>query len=189
MRSLAIDKSLEGIAGYPIGELTSPGLTPNLNLPSASPRTIYFVIYYDGTVSVTPLVTLGNENMPLTSHIVGGQVVRSLNITGNNNTLVHRIYSLEGNNDTIIFGSNLNRSKFITGCVWLGASSTGYHILGQLASTKEFASNSTMINNPKLGMNSGANQNNKYAAVYNSIHSNDIRVRIMSLLAFKYGSV
>ena len=94
MRSLAIDSSLEGIAGPPLAMLTVPNTSSSpLNIGPTEARTLYAIGSTLATASYTSIANLGGT-VNGANTAAGGQVIRSQNLGVGG--LTHRAQTIGG---------------------------------------------------------------------------------------------
>ncbi len=184
MRSLAIDKSLEGIAGSPIGELYSPGdLSTTKDIGSFTGRTLYCVVK---TLNIL-------DNYSTICNAGDSELGRFNLSTGaaNSNMFISRIDTLNGS-------SNINpaaypdRIKNKISIGWLGVNNGLTKAYGSWSGSQSSITELNLIpgnglpSNPPLSVKSSPSFICYCAILYESLHEINIRGRIISWLKTRY---
>lgn len=188
MRSLAIDSSLEGIAGVPLAMLTIPNTSSSpLNIGPTEARTLYAVGTTSTLSSDTTVASIGaNENNSIAFE--GAQVIRSAPLGWGG--LRQRAQAIGGFPvfQDMLLGWPWNKPLAV--CGWWDGSRFGCQ--GYLSNPAVGAPSAggSMRTSPCLRMASIASGTTPIAALaYRGVHDLATRTRILSWLMQRYGSL
>ena len=190
MRSLAIDSSLEGIAGIPLAMLTVPDTASSpLDIGPTEARTLYVV----GSVAAlsetsSPVANLGGVDNR-TNVAFGAQVIRASDsgVGG----LAHRAVTIAGAGTTQSMESGWPRGKPLAVCGWWDGSRfgcQGYRESPIIGAPTAVGSMSTA---PRLRMApiSTGGTTPIAALAYRGVHDLDTRTLILNRLMQRYGNL
>lgn len=185
MRSLAIDRSLEGIAGKPAGINTTPNSMIPTVMSANTPRTLYAVGKFTASANGTAIA--GLDLAELTSNGAIGLVVRAgaTSITCRGQTSTSNSVSLDR--------SGLLANKLYASMItW-----TGYSFISRVwgfekqQDTTSANLSAPMVANPNLRLVSGSNGDKTtgvISIVYATSHNENTYNSILSYLSMRYAN-
>ena len=189
MRSLAIDQSLEGIAGPPLAMLTVPNTTSNpLNIGPTEARTLYAVASTTALSSGTGIANIG-ANVNSSNAFEGAQIIRSGEKGAGG--FVHRSQAIGGALviQNVLKGWPWNTPLAV--CGWWDGSVFGSQGYGSAVIVSAPATGLSMNSTPPLRlapMWSGGTTPIA-ALAYRGAHDLNTRTRILGWLMQRYGSL
>lgn len=166
MRSLAIDKSLEGIAGSPVAWTTSTtDIVSNITIPKLSYRTIYALRYFPVIADASALT----RDNPATNYRIGLTITGAGKINGN-------FTNSSGVPSTSL---SVNYGGIPMGCCWWDRQTFGIQsFIGDINSTTNTWSGEVGWYIPSTSC--------QIKLFYNAAHDYITRVRILSWLRMRY---
>ena len=190
MRSLAIDSSLEGIAGVPLAMLTVPNTASSpLDIGPTEARTLYTVASTSTQSSSTPVANIGASANESNAE-VGAQVIRTgeLGYGG----LTHRVQVIGGGAiyQSIRKGWPWNTPLAV--CGWWDGSRFGCQGYGSTPLISSPSAGGSMNATPclRLAPLSVAKGTTPIAALaYRGVHDLNTRTRILNWLMQRYGTL
>ena len=187
MRSLAIDSSLQGIAGPPLAMLTVPNTASSpLDIGPTEARTLYAIGSTQATASSGPIANLGGTWNGANA-VVGGQVIRSqlLGVGG----LTHRSQTIEGAGISQPMRAGWPWDRPLAACGWWDRSRFGCQGYREAPTIGE-SSTGSMNAAPCLRLASISSGTTPIAALaYRGVHDLATRTRILSWLMQRYGTL
>ena len=189
MRSLAIDSSLEGIAGAPIAMLTVPNTSSiPLDIGTTEARTLYAVVSTSTLSADTAVASIGGNSNNNTA-LAGAQIIRSTAL--GKGGLAHRGQVIGGNTIFQNIFPGWPWDKPLAVCGWWNGSSfggQGYRKSPIIGMTPAVGS---MNPAPCLRLAPIASDGTTpiAALAYRGVHDLDTRTNILSWLMQRYGNL
>ena len=183
MRSAAVDRRLEAIAGPPLAMLTIPNTASDpLDIGVTEPRIMYAVASTSETANASPIANLGGTNN-IVNGAPGIQVIRSNNVGIGG--FSHRAQTLTGITAFQSINVGWPWNSPLAACGWW----TGAKFFAQALQSNipEYATSGEMAANPTLRLAPVSIQVTPLTALaYRGVHDLATRTRILAWLMRRY---